>query len=92
MPRTTRALIALTLTASLCGCLGTVVEAPTAKGKSYGSTRIHLIGSSSAIDARECSSGMQEVATFVPLWGVAVGILTFGILVPMNTAFTCASR
>ena len=44
----------------------------------------------SAIDARDCASGLQEVAVYVPLWGVAVGILTLGIVVPMTTAFTCA--
>jgi hypothetical protein len=85
----TRSLIALVLGASLSGCLGTVVEAPTAKGSSYGDTRVHLIGSSSVVNAADCATGLQEVAVYVPLWGVAVGILTFGILVPVNTTFTC---
>jgi hypothetical protein len=85
----TRSLIALFLAGSLVGCLGTVVKAPTGSGSSYGDTRAHLIGSSTSIDAKDCPSGLQEVAVFVPLWGVAVGILTFGILVPMNTTFTC---
>jgi hypothetical protein len=69
--------------------LGTVVQAPTGKGSSYGDTRAHLIGASTAVDARDCPKGLQEVAVYVPLWGVAVGILTFGILVPMRTTFTC---
>ena len=51
---------------------------------------MHLIGSSTAIKAADCPSGLQEVVVFVPLWGVAVGILTLGIVVPMNTTFTCA--
>ena len=89
MRRMTRSLIALGLAGSLVGCLGTVVEAPTGKGSSYGDTRGHLIGSSTSIHARDCPSGLQEVAVYVPLWGVAVGILTFGIPVPMNTTFTC---
>jgi hypothetical protein len=84
-----RSLVALGLAASL-GCLGTIVEAPTGKGASHGDTRAHLIGSSTAVDAATCHSGLQEVAVFVPLWGVAVGILTFGILVPMRTTYTCA--
>jgi hypothetical protein len=85
-----RSLVALGLAATLTGCLGTIVHAPTGEGSSYGSTRAHLIGSSTTINAADCKGGLQEVAVFVPLWGVAVGILTFGILVPMSTTFTCA--
>jgi hypothetical protein len=56
----------------------------------YGTTRVHLIGSSTRIDVqKECPQGIGSTATYVPLWGVAVGILTFGILVPMNTTFAC---
>jgi len=90
MRKLARSLVALGLSAALAGCLGTVVEAPTGSGATYGSTRGHLIGSSTAINAADCTSGLQEVVVFVPLWGVAVGILTFGILVPMSTSFTCA--
>ena len=32
---------------------------------------------------------VAQTFTYVPLWGVAVGILTLGILVPMNTEFSC---
>ena len=90
MTRFVRSLVALGLVASLTGCLGTIVQAPTPKGASYGDTRAHLIGSSTEIDARECKGGLQEVSVYVPLWGVAVGILTFGIVVPMTTVFTCS--
>ena len=90
MRKLARSLVSLGLAASLAGCLGTIVEAPTGKGTSYGSTDVHLIGSPTAINAADCRSGLQEVAVFVPLWGVAVGILTLGILVPMSTTFTCA--
>jgi hypothetical protein len=88
--RSARAALALCLAAALSGCLGTIVEAPGASGSSYGSTRAHIIGSSTRIDASSCKNGLKEVATFVPLWGVAVGILTIGIIVPMETVFTCA--
>jgi len=90
MARLARSVVALSLIFSLTGCLGTIVKAPTSKGESYSDTRAHLIGSSTEIDARKCPNGMHEVAVFVPLWGVAVGILTIGILVPMTTVFTCA--
>ena len=82
--------ISICLVVNLSGCLGTVVEAPTREGESYGGTRAHLIGSSTEIDASKCRSGLQQVTTFVPLWGVAVGILTIGIIVPMTTVYTCS--
>lgn len=85
-----RSAVALALVVSLTGCLGTMVNAPTTKGDSYGDTRVHLIGSSTEIDARSCPGGLQQVSTWVPLWGVAVGILTLGIIVPMTTVFTCS--
>ncbi len=91
MHKITRPLVALVLVASLTGCLGTVVDAPTGKGKTYGATRAHLILAPRLVDAQDCTSGMQQVTVSVPLWGVVVGILTLGILVPMNTTFTCAN-
>jgi hypothetical protein len=90
MSRAARSFVAIGMIVSLTGCLGTVVKAPTGKGESHGDTRAHLIGSSTEIDARSCPAGLQEVAVYVPLWGVAVGILTLGILVPMSTVFTCS--
>ncbi len=90
MYKITRSLVALGLALSLTGCLGTIVDAPTGKGKTYGKTTPHLILAPTLIDAQDCPSGLQQVTVSVPLWGVAVGILTIGILVPMNTTFTCA--
>jgi hypothetical protein len=89
MSQIARVVLALTLSVSLTGCLGTIVNAPTNKGRTYGGTQAHLLLAPTEIDARDCPKGLQEVAVYVPLWGVAVGILTFGILVPMNTTFTC---
>lgn len=88
--RSARAELAAGLAVALTGCLGTIVEAPGASGSSYGGTRAHIVGSSTWIDASSCKNGIKEVATFVPLWCVAVGILTIGIIVPMETVFTCA--
>ncbi len=75
---------------ALSGCLGTIVEAPTRDGESFGDTRAHIIGASTEIDASKCRNGLKQVTTFVPLWGVAVGILTIGIVVPMTTVYTCS--
>ncbi len=36
MRKLARPLVALSLAASLAGCLGTIVEAPTGRGTSYG--------------------------------------------------------
>jgi hypothetical protein len=85
-----RSIISLCLVVGLSGCLGTIVEAPTREGESYGGTRAHVIGSSTEINASSCKNGLQQVATFVPLWGVAVGVLTLGIVVPMTTVYTCS--
>ncbi len=45
--------------------------------------------SPAVIDAEACRNGLAKVQTWVPLWGIAVGILTFGILVPTTTAYSC---
>ena len=34
---------------------------------------------------------MSQVTTFIPLWGVAVGILTIGIIVPKMTSYSCVA-
>ena len=90
MSRLLRLFVALALIASQTACLGTIVQSPVPHAESYGDTRAHLIGSSTSIEARDCKRGIQQVEVFVPLWGVAVGILTFGIVVPMSTVVTCA--
>jgi hypothetical protein len=78
------------LTASLSGCLGTLVQSPTAPSKPFRTTQIHLLAAPTRIDAHSCPGGLAEVFTFVPLWGIAVGILTIGIVVPMTTTYSCA--
>ncbi len=82
-------LAALLLTATT-GCLGTFVEAPSRSTTSYAEMRVHLIGAPTLIRAAECRNGLAEVNTYVPLWGLAVGILSFGIIVPEWTVYSCA--
>jgi hypothetical protein len=79
------------LVASLTGCLGTIIETPVADGRTQTNTRAHIIAAPRVVDASECRAGLSKVATFIPIWGVIVGILTFGILVPMSTSYTCAA-
>ena len=88
-----RRLFRLTLTGllivALSGCLGTLVQTPTRQSRSHQTTRVHLLAAPTRIDAHVCSSGISETFTYVPLWGIAVGILTFGIVVPMTTIYSC---
>jgi uncharacterized protein YceK len=90
MRRIALTLLALALSLSLSGCLGTIVTAPGATGRHYKSTDAHIVLLPTAVNAGDCAKGMKEVTVSVPLWGVAVGIITFGIVVPMTTTFTCA--
>ena len=89
MRSTLRLLLVIALCISLSGCLGTFVRAPGSTGRTHEATRAHLILMPATIDAGACENGMTQVAVFVPLWGVAVAILTLGILVPQKTEFTC---
>lgn len=88
--RKTRALVlAILAIVPLTGCLGTLVQTPTAQGRQHATMRAHLLAAPAHIDAHACTHGISEVFTFVPLWGVAVGVLTVGILVPMSTHYSC---
>ena len=42
------------------------------------------------IDASVCKEGLARTRTFAPIWGIVVGYLTFGILIPLTTVYTCA--
>ncbi len=85
-------LLCSALVISTSGCLGTSVDAPAPHGKAYATLQIHLLSTSASIRADACRNGLADVTTFVPLWGLAVGILTLGILVPQWTIYSCAQR
>ena len=89
MIRSAFGVLAIFVLLAQTACLGTVVEANAPSGTNFGTTRAHIIGMSAYVDASQCGQGISSTTTFVPLWGVAVGILTFGIIVPMNTVYTC---
>lgn len=84
-----RNLLAIALAMAASGCLGTVVRTPARGGQEIGTTMPHILAAPFRIDAHTCQNGLATVTTFVPLWGVAVGILTLGILVPKTTFYTC---
>jgi hypothetical protein len=46
----------------------------------------------SMVDASSCSNGAAEVVTAWPIWGVAVAVLTFLLIVPTTTAYVCAAE
>ncbi len=78
------------LLVSLSGCLGTSIDAPVPSSVSHATLRVHIIAAPILIQADRCRTGLADVTTYVPLWGLAVGILTFGIVVPEWTVYTCA--
>ncbi len=91
----TRRPLALLLCAGLLlstsGCLGTSVFAPSRSSRSTAKLGVHLLAAPLVIVAEECGRGLSDVTTYVPLWGLAAGILTFGILVPEWTVYSCVS-
>jgi hypothetical protein len=88
--RTVGLLLAAAFLISSTGCLGTQIDAHTRASQSYTSLHIHLLAAPTLIRADQCRQGLSEVSTYVPLWGLAIGILTFGIVVPQWTTYTCA--
>ena len=89
MRRSWRVLMTLVLVAATSGCLATLVETPTKAGKQISTTTIHLLAAPGRIDAHVCTKGVARSSTFVPLWGVAAGFFTFGIVVPKTTIYSC---
>ena len=91
-PHLARSAATLALVAALTssGCLGTFVESSARSRESYSQLTIHLLAAPAALDAAACRDGLAEVTTWVPLWGLAVGIFTLGIVVPQSTIYTCA--
>jgi hypothetical protein len=69
---------------SQSGCLGTA-------SRSYSRFQVHLLAAPALIRADVCKNGLADITTYVPLWGLAVGILTFGIVVPARTVYSCVA-
>ena len=82
-------LAALLLAFVMTGCLGTVLETPAKRGRPIGGNHVHILASPVRIDAHVCENGIARTSTFVPVWGVVVGILTIGIAVPKATFYEC---
>ena len=97
-PRAARPLVSLLITGSLVvtlsGCFGTSVDSPARayRGPSHAELRLSLIAAPRVINVSQCKTGMSDVTTFVPLWGLAVGVLSFGIVVPQWTVYSCAAE
>jgi hypothetical protein len=89
VPRALRTLTAIAVSLCLAGCLGTSVRTPTPEGRPVAGTHPHILAAPFRVDAHVCEQGLSRVVTFVPVWGVAVGILTLGIVVPKTTIYHC---
>ena len=79
--------VTLAVIGTTTGCLGTMVGDPPQRGRVFSSTSAHILALPTQL-ASPCEKGLQHVFTFVPLWGLAVGILTIGIVVPMTTQYS----
>ncbi len=84
-------LVAL-LASPLAGCLGTEVVAPprSQPGPALQTLRWHILAAPHLVRA-DCKRGLAEFKTYVPPWGLAIGILTFGIVVPQWTILQCVA-
>ena len=89
MRRFFNTVLAILMMVPLSGCLGTMVQSPTPAARPSYTTRVHILAAPTQIEAHECKNGLAETFTYVPLWGLVVGILTIGILVPMTTSYAC---
>jgi hypothetical protein len=86
------AVVAL-LASPLAGCLGTDIVSPprSQPGPAFQTLRWHIIGAPHLVRADMCKNGLSEFTTYVPPWGLAIGILTLGIVVPQWTVLQCAA-
>jgi hypothetical protein len=81
----------MALVVSTTGCLGTLVDSRAPQGTTQGTIQVHILAAPRQVDANVCKHGFKSVFTHVPLWGIAVGILTFGIVVPKSVQYTCVA-
>ena len=89
MRRLFSACLAIVITVSLSGCFGTMIKTPAAAGNPFVTTQVHILAFPTQVDAHMCNHGIAESLTYVPLWGLVVGVLTIGIVVPTTTSWSC---
>ena len=90
MRHTLASALAGLLSLSLMGCLGTKVETGYSAPPDHFKTTTRYIAMPRVIEAWECRNGLASVTNHVPAWGVAIGVLTLGIIVPVTTSYRCA--
>jgi len=81
--------LALVVTVSLSGCIGTMITSPTAATRPHVTTRIHLLYAPNQIDAHICKNGLSETFTHIPVWGMVLAWFTFGLVTPVTTSYAC---
>ena len=89
MRRFFKTVLAILMMVALSGCVGTMVQSPKPASRPSYTTRVHILWAPTQIDAHECKNGLAETFTYVPLWGILVGFLTFSIVIPMTTSYAC---
>ena len=63
----------------------------TTQGTTQGTIMVHILAAPRSVDANVCKHGFKSVFTHVPLWGIVVGVLTFGIVVPKAVQYSCVA-
>jgi hypothetical protein len=59
--------------------------------QTYWDLRWHIVAAPTLVDAKACGFGVSKSMTYIPIWGIAIGFFTFGILVPQWTGFSCVA-
>ena len=96
MDKIFRAFLAATLCVTvLTGCFSTMVQTGAPEfGPPKKELNVTLLWGlkPSVVDASSCASGVAEIVSVWPIWGVLVSIFTFLLIVPTHTAYVCAAE
>lgn len=95
MRRISNGLVALVLCISMSGCLASTLHTPATHSREVDSRlNVTLLWGlkPTRVDAKECENGVASSVTVWPIWGAIVAYLTFLLIVPTYTAYTCAAR
>ena len=93
MRRVLRVFLVGVLCVSLGGCFGSMVQrpAPTMPEAKKQLNVTLLWGLKPTVVETGCEHGVADVVQVWPAWGFAVSVLTFLLVMPIDTVYTCAA-